>query len=252
VGQTAPPAPTDLHVTGATSNSITWGWTNPNPTANITVSDGTTSTPLAPNTTTFTKSPIAYGSYGCLIIGEWNASGTSWTGWVCGLTRPIAPYNPHFTGGTLSTVSFAWNNYDTLSSIAAFDGTTNRNLGQNATGYTATGILAGYYSCQLIGAWNASYTTWETAWVCGSTLPNAPTNLHTTSVSSTQVTFAWNAPDPYSWYYVYDPTGHVTGATSYTTTNIIASGGHGYACVSVAAANASGTSGYPYLCVAAY
>src|SRR5436309_2193586 len=72
-----PPTPTGLNVTGAPYNSLTWSWTNPDPTAPLIYTvDGVHFTGIAAGTTTYTLSGIAYGSYGCFAIAAYNGAGS--------------------------------------------------------------------------------------------------------------------------------------------------------------------------------
>lgn len=71
------PTPTNVHVTGATTSALSWGWTDGDPSANLVVSDGIAATNLAPGTPAFTKSGIAPGGWACLSVAAWNAAGAS-------------------------------------------------------------------------------------------------------------------------------------------------------------------------------
>ncbi len=245
-----PPAPTNLHVTGATNNAVSWAWTETDPSAPLAFTvDGAHLYSLAAGTTTYTLYGIAYGSYGCMSIAAYNSSGASpYTPYACSYVVPYTPYIPHFTSATTSTVNFAWSDYDALSYEAAFDGTTTHLLGVNATGYSAP-TAAGYYACISVVAYNVSYASPYSPYTCAYALPLTPSSLHVTGHTTTTVSFAWTDHDPYSG--IGATTGGplfalAAGTTSYMVTGL-ASGQYG--CLDLAAYNASGASGYTgYVC----
>ena len=244
-----PPIPTGLHVTGATYNSVSYAWSEANATAAIEAYDGAFHT-LTPGTTTWTTYGIAYGSYGCLTVAAFSADGASaYTPYACSQVVPITPYNPHLTGATTSAVNFGWNNYDSLSYLAAFDGTVNHPLGQNATTYSAP-TAAGYFACITVAAYNGSFTSPYSPYACGLAMPAQPSAVHTTGHTATSVSFAWTNHDPYSGIALTNDGVHLLNeginATTYTQSGLSAGQ---YSCISLAAYNSAGATAYTtYVC----
>ena len=241
-----PPTPTGLHVTGATTSAVYFDWTNPDPTANLTVSDGTTAIPLAPGTTSFARTGVPAGGYVCLSIAAWNANGASaWSGWVCGVVVPQVPTGLHVSGATNSGISFAWTAPDASSAIALGTGTTGGTTYTGLVPSTTTStkaVAAGYWACAQVAAYNISYASAFTPWTCGLAVPNAPTAIHVTGHTPSSVSFGWTDSDPYSGIAVSNGSVVSTvpaGGTTYTQ-NGMATGS--WACVSLAAYNSSGAS----------
>jgi hypothetical protein len=246
-GTPVPPAtPIGMHVTGATTSSVSWGWSNPDPTANVEVSDGATVTSLAPGTASFAKSGIAPGGYACLAVAAWNAGGASaWSSWSCGLVVPITPTGLHVSGVTNASVSFAWSDPDASSAVAlgvgTAGGTTYTALAPGTASVTKV-VAAGQWACAQVAAYNAYNASPYSGWVCGLAVPNAPTNIHVTGHTIDTVSFGWVDSDPYSGIAVSNGAAVMTvaaGGTAYVQQGM-ANGG--WACVSLAAYNASGAS----------
>lgn len=242
-----PPAtPTGLHITSATTSSVTWGWTPPDATSNIAVSDGAIVTNLTPNTTTFTKSGLAPGAYVCLSVAAYNGGGASaWSAFVCGPEVPLMPTGLHVSGATNAGVSFAWTDPDASSAIALGVGTTGGTAYAGLAPGTAASsqlVAAGYWVCAQVAAYNASYASNFTNWVCGLAVPAAPTGIHVTGHSPTSVTFGWTDSDPYSGIAVSNGTAVTTvaaGGTSYMQSGMAT---NSWVCVSLAAYNSAGAS----------
>ena len=243
-----PPTPTNVHVTGATTSTLSWGWTNGDPSANLVVSDGTTATNLAPGDSSFTKSGIAPGGWVCLSVAAWNAAGASgWSPWSCSATVPQMPTGLHVSGATNTGVSFAWTGPDASSAIALGVGTTGGTTYTGLAPGTASStkaVAAGYWACAQIAAYNASYASAFTPWVCGLAVPNAPTAIHVTGHTSSSVSFAWTDSDPYSGIAVSNGTVVSTvpaGGTTYMQSGMTSGN---WVCVSLAAYNVSGVSAW--------
>jgi CSLREA domain-containing protein len=242
---TPPPTPTNLAATGSTYNSITWTWSNPDPTAYIAVTDGSNTFGLAAGTTSYTKYGVPYGGYAGISIAAFHdfSAVSAWTPFVFGLTTPITPYNPHTTGATTSSVSFGWSNYDSVSQIAVSDYTTISLLGTNATSFTKTAVASGYYACIAVEAYNALHASGWSGAACGYSLPTTPT-LPVATNHAGSVSFTWTNHDPYSYIALTNggnPQALGQNVTTYTQTGMTTGQ---YACIKVAAYNFAGASAY--------
>lgn len=80
-----PAAPADIYVTGTTSATVSFAWTPQDPAAGIVVSNGVAVIDLGVAGSSYTETGMAAGSWVCISLAAYNASGTSpWTPWVCG------------------------------------------------------------------------------------------------------------------------------------------------------------------------
>ena len=250
IAGTPPNAPTNLHVSGATTSSISFAWTPPDATSGIMASNGVQANDLGVAATSYTLTGLAPGTWACVSVAAYNSSGASaWTAWVCGeagTAPPAKPTNLHVSGATSTSVSFAWTPPDATSGIVASNGVQANDLGVAASSYTLSGLTPGAWTCLSVAAYNASGPSPWTAWSCGQagagSAPAMPTNVHVTGTTASSVTFTWTPPDATSNIAVSNGV-HVTdlstAASTYTQTGL-ASGA--WSCLSVAAYNTAGAS----------
>ena len=249
-----PPTPTNLHVTGVTSSSVSFAWTPPDNTSNIAVSNGYVVTNLAPGGSAYTQTGMASGAWVCVQVQAWSNYGASaWTSWVCGTATglpPPTPTNLHVTGATTSSVSFGWNPPDGTSLIAVSNGTQVTNLGAAASAYTQTGLSPGGWVCLSVLAYSPGGVSPWSGWVCGDTIPATPTNIHVTGTTGSSVSFAWTPGDPNSAIALSNGIQAFAmgnDASTYTESGMTSGS---WVCVIVAAYNYSGASPWssPWVC----
>jgi chitodextrinase len=227
-GGQAPTAPTNVHVTAATSTSITLAWTTSTDNGRVagynTYLDGnragsTTDTTYAYSRltcgTSYTLAVEAFDDFGNL--SERSAITASTT--PCSDSTPLSvpdagdstppsvPDNMRKTGSTTTTITLAWDAATDNVGVAGYSLFLNdvKTGSTTATSYTFTGLTCGTtYSVGLV-AYDAAGNSSDVRYAIGpeattacststdATPPSAPTGLRQTGATTTSVTIAWNA-----------------------------------------------------------
>jgi hypothetical protein len=143
-------------------------------------------------------------------VESYNASGYSWSNSVSALTLPAAPTFT-LTAVSQTQINVSWTNVEGASDYWIYDwipSTVTEQLAMlpnGSTSYSLTGLTPGTTYAFMIGASNASGTTWASVQSVA-TLPSEPT-VTLGNVSTTAVNVSWNG---------------VAGATSYAIDEFIA------------------------------
>ncbi|MBB5873913.1 hypothetical protein F4553_007347 [Allocatelliglobosispora scoriae] len=252
-----PAAPTGSSATIITGTSVKVSWTDNSATEyGFEISNGVTSNVVGANSTSFTWTGLAQGSYTCFRVRSYNLAGYSaWTPDVC-VTTPTIPLNPNGqTAVALNGTSVKVSWVDRSPNEIGFEisnGVTSNVVGANTTTYTWTGLAQGTYMCFRIRAYNlAGYSAWTTPDACLTTpvIPAAPTGPAVLILSGTAVTFTWQDRSANeTGFELFNGVSYVNvgpNTTAYTWTVGMGS----YTCFSAKAFNLAGKSAAtPYAC----
>ncbi|GHJ42893.1 hypothetical protein Cs7R123_02350 [Catellatospora sp. TT07R-123] len=251
---TAPTSPaaavasgTSIQVTWADKSSDEWGFE---------ISNGVTSQVVGANSTSYTWTGLANGTYMCFRVRAYNLAGYSaWTAYACNTTPtiPIAPTNPAAVVASGTSIQVSW--ADKSNNEIGFEisnGVTSQVVGANSTYYTWGGLANGTYMCFRVRAYSlAGYSAW-TAYACTTTptIPTTPTIGAAVAINGTQITVTWTdrSANETGFQLYNGVTSVVLGAnsTSYTWSGLAPGT---YMCFAVRAYNVAGYSAYtPYAC----
>ena len=264
-----PTTPAGLHVTSATTSSITVAWTASTDNVGVTgyglyrsgTSTGTTTS------TSATFSGLACGTGYTLAVDAYDAAGnrsaqatvsspTSACLPATDTQAPTTPGNLHVTAATTTSISVAWDastDNVAVSGYALYRNGTPTGLTTSTSG-TFSSLACGTGYTLAVDAYDAAGNRSTKATVTASTgacappppadtqAPTMPSNLHVTAATTTSITVAWTASTDnvgvagYGLYRSGTPTG-LTTSTSATFSNLTC--GTGYT-LSVDAYDAAG------------
>jgi hypothetical protein len=178
----APPAaPGGAAATALSVSQIRLSWVdNANSETGYRVTDGGSTWTMGANTTSFTLSGLAAGTYRCFRVQAYNNVGRSaWAppapaNWACA-TTPVASAPPAAPGGATATalsvsqIRLSWvDNANSETGYRVTDGGSTWTMGANTTSFTLSGLAPGTYRCFRVQAYN---NVGRSAWA-----PPAPAN----------------------------------------------------------------------------
>lgn len=189
--QTPPADPAGLTVLAISDSAIRLTWTdNSNDEAGFEMDNGTSDLgPVPANTTTWTKTGLASGTYMCFHIYAFNDAGHSgWTDYACtttlptgqtprptaapGTKPPAAPSRLTVTAISRSAIRLRWSDNSTNETGFELSNGT-KDLGPvpaNTTTWTMTGLTRGKYMCFQVLAFNLAGQSAWTPYACTTTL----------------------------------------------------------------------------------
>ncbi|MDI1463725.1 fibronectin type III domain-containing protein [Catellatospora sp. KI3] len=243
----AAPSGTSIQVTWADKSANEWGFE---------ISNGTTSQVVGANSTSYTWTGLANGTYMCFRVRSYNLAGYSaWTAYACATTPtiPTAPTNPTAVVVSGTAIQVGW--ADKSANEIGFEisnGVTSQVVGANSTFYTWGGLANGTYMCFRVRSYSlAGYSAW-TAYACNTTptVPAVPAIGAAVAINANQITVSWTDRSANeTGFQLYNGVSTITlgpNSTSYTWGGLAAGT---YMCFAVRAYNAAGYSAYtPYAC----
>ena len=263
-----PAAPVNLRTTALDPNRIRLDWEDRSVIENgFRIYNGANLITTVPaNTTTYTVTGLAAGSYYCFQVTAFDVNFESpGTGFACGTTPnppapappPPPPAPPAAPTGLTATalnddeIRLTWtDNAQIEDSFSVYNGfTLVAEVSANSTTYIAQGFAPSSYNCFRVQALNDGAGSGLTDWACATTFtdvaaPTAPSGLTATVMDGNTVMLAWtdNAASETS-YLVYN--GNTLVATlSPNDTDFVATGltAGFYNCFRVQAVNEGGPS----------
>ena len=182
-------------------------------------------------------------SYNFTVQATQTATGTvsAGSGVLALATAPNAPTSLVASGVTTTTATLTWNAAPTATGYRLY-----QNGGQVWSGTiltaSVTGLSTGSANAFTVTAYNAGGESPQSATVTTTTIPDAPTSLASSAITTSTATLTWNLSVGATAYQVFqDGTLAWSGTTTSTTLTGLAPGtGHAYA---VTASDAGGTSG---------
>lgn len=160
-----------------------------------------------PHKITGASSSTIKASAGSVTCGWTASSGDLWDDVaieVKASTAPGAPTNPTSTATSTTQLKISWTapsdnggssitGYKIQRASTAWVDVTN-NTGSTLTNYNVTSLAANSVYKFHIAAWNHVGLGTYSSNVTGTTLPNSPTSLTATTISSSQINLSWTAP----------------------------------------------------------
>jgi titin len=244
----APNAPGSLTFTNITTTAATLNWSAPGGQTGYHVYRSTNGgsytlvSSLAANATTWTDTTLSSGVTYSYTLGAFNGTGENATASASLTTlvaAPNAPTSVSFTNLTTTGLTLNWSatlnttGYHIYRSTDGTNYTLVGTLNASTTNWSDSGLTSGSTYYYTIGAYNSGGET-RTAAASASTLipaPSAPTNLSFPTITSTGLTFSWNATANATGYHIYRSTDNThftlvatTGSstTSYTDSGLTA------------------------------
>jgi hypothetical protein len=183
-------------------------------------------------------------------VQSYNSSGYSWSNSVSTLTLPAAPIFT-LTAVSPTTINVSWNTVPGGASNYVVDEWVNflsmeqlATLPSTSSGYSITGLTPGTSYTFLVGASNASGTTWA-YYQSVATLPSAPT-FTLAQLSNNNVNLSWGSVAGATGYVIdeyingaWEPVATVSsGTTSYAVLGVVPNASYEFM---VGASDSSGT-----------
>ena len=222
-----PTPPTNV-VAGAlspTSIGVSWTDSSDNETS-FYLSNGVTGVTLPANSSSYTWTGVAPGTYMCFYLQAINAAGPSaWSTQGCTTTPalPAVPTNVNATPLNGTQIRVGWtDNSSNESGFELSNGVSVVSLPPNTISYTWSGLSPGSYNCFYVRALIPGGASAWSSQACTSTfaLPAAPTGPTATSLNGTQLRINWtDASNNEQGFEVNNGTSSVTlgaGVNTYT------------------------------------
>ncbi|MBB5873650.1 hypothetical protein F4553_007084 [Allocatelliglobosispora scoriae] len=254
----APNAQTATVVSG-TSIRINWADRSANEWG-FEISNGTTSTVVGANSTSYTWGGLANGTYMCFMVRAYNQAGYSpWTPYACATTPtiPIAPAGQTATPISGTQITVTWQDRsNNETSFQLYNGVSYLTLPANTTSYTWGGLANGTYMCFSIKAVNLAGQSASTPYACATTptVPAVPTNQTATPISTSQIRVNWvDRSTNEIGFQVFDGVTYWTvpaNTTVFTRTGLASKK---YMCFAIRSYNSVGYSAFtPYACATTF
>jgi hypothetical protein len=243
---TLPPKPVSLNLTNVNLTRFTVNWSGTTGITSFTYSlNGITAVPASSTSTSATFTGLSSGTVYVIIVNSVNSGGSTASDSLTGSTLPSQPTTLSSSSISITGFTISWTGGATATSYSyTLNGssiTPSNDQGLISRTATFTGLTGGTTYAVIVSAINSYGSTASNSFNV-STIPEGPTSLNSTNISTAGFTVNWSgATGATSYTYTIDGTTKVPASSTSTSATFTGlSAGTSYAII-VTAINASGS-----------